>query len=264
MFKKVFISSMLLSILFSSAVLAHGGEYESKNVDYSWMLYVSIFLYLLTLIGFSYYYGIERFIRTGIERQSISEDIRKMFSKKAIYTLIISSFFLLLALITTGSFALLETKAKQNDFKSYNHQLELNTVEYKFEGSKHLNKNQQIEYSHYPPTSGNHYDSDIAFGFYDYNIPYELLIHNMEYGDIIIYYHPSINKNSIEHLKSMSEMTHKGSGIIVVPNVDIQEEIIMTAWMKQLKQEKFNEQETQQFIYNYIYNGPEKYPNRSY
>ena len=41
-------------------------------------------------------------------------------------------------------------------------------------------------YSTVPPTSGRHWDAWAACGFYDYALPDELLVHNLEHGNIII------------------------------------------------------------------------------
>ena len=41
-------------------------------------------------------------------------------------------------------------------------------------------------YSTIPPTSGRHWDAWAACGFYDYALPDELLVHNLEHGNIII------------------------------------------------------------------------------
>lgn len=43
-------------------------------------------------------------------------------------------------------------------------------------------------YSTIPPTSGRHWDAWAACGFYDYALPDELLVHNLEHGNIIVSY----------------------------------------------------------------------------
>ena len=43
-------------------------------------------------------------------------------------------------------------------------------------------------YSTVPPTSGRHWDTWAACGFYSYPLPDELLVHNLEHGNIIVSY----------------------------------------------------------------------------
>ncbi len=43
-------------------------------------------------------------------------------------------------------------------------------------------------YSTVPPTSGRHWDAWSSCGFYNYPLPDELLVHNLEHGNIIVSY----------------------------------------------------------------------------
>ena len=43
-------------------------------------------------------------------------------------------------------------------------------------------------YSTVPPTSGQHWDAWSDCGFYNYPLPDELLVHNLEHGNIIVSY----------------------------------------------------------------------------
>lgn len=116
-------------------------------------------------------------------------------------------------------------------------------------------------YNSSPPTSGPHYATWEKYGFYKKPLVPEKLVHNLEHGDIVIYYRPDLGEEVMGHLRELSKFTYEGSGVLVVPfpeGVDWPEEVIATAWTKMLRQDKFDEAKLETFIARYIYQGPEK------
>lgn len=79
----------------------------------------------------------------------------------------------------------------------------------------------------------------------------------------MIYYQSALSAETKEHLEYLSTFKEKGSGVIVVPNDDIKGEVVATAWSKKMTLPVFDEEKLSQFIYEFIYEGPEKLPPRS-
>ena len=54
--------------------------------------------------------------------------------------------------------------------------------------ANHVAEGQNVEYSTTPPTSGDHWAVWARCGFYDYVIPDERIVHNLEHGNIVVSY----------------------------------------------------------------------------
>ncbi|WP_338540961.1 DUF3105 domain-containing protein [Paenibacillus tundrae] len=119
-----------------------------------------------------------------------------------------------------------------------------------------------INYEMTIPTSGPHNPHDIKFGFYTDFPGYPYLVHNLEHGDIIIYYREDATDQLKDHLKYLTKFREAGAGILAVPNKDIPEgsEVVVTAWTKTMKLATFNDAKVGAFIQKYINQGPEKIP----
>jgi hypothetical protein len=119
-----------------------------------------------------------------------------------------------------------------------------------------------ITYEMKLPTSGMHSPHDLKFGFYTEKPPTEKLVHNLEHGDIVIYYRPDANSTVKDAVEYLSHFTRAGSGVLAVPSTDIPngKEIVLTAWTKTMEITKYDEKLAGTFIYQYINKGPETIP----
>ena len=69
--------------------------------------------------------------------------------------------------------------------------------------SQHIKEPTPVNYAdlgHWPPTSGHHWPRWAKCGFYETELPDELVVHNMEHGNIVISYN-LINQKDIDSLK---------------------------------------------------------------
>lgn len=130
------------------------------------------------------------------------------------------------------------------------------------QGTDHLKSpnDSHIAYNSQPPTSGPHYEKAANYGFYSETIPPEVLVHNLEHGDIVIYYRSGLSDETMGHLKALSQVTKEGSGVLVVPGEKMEEEVIVTAWTKMLKFKAFDEDKLETFMSQFLFQGPEKLP----
>lgn len=69
--------------------------------------------------------------------------------------------------------------------------------------SQHISEPTPVDYTdlgHIPPTSGHHWPKWAKCGFYEEELPDELVVHNMEHGNIVISYN-LVKKEDLDSLK---------------------------------------------------------------
>lgn len=119
-----------------------------------------------------------------------------------------------------------------------------------------------VQYEMKIPTSGKHSPHDLKFGFYNERPAFEMLVHNLEHGDIIIHYRTTASHDQLNILQYLAKFREEGAGVLAVPNDELPEgkELVVTAWTKTMELDSFDERAVAQFIYEHINQGPEKIP----
>lgn len=109
-------------------------------------------------------------------------------------------------------------------------------------------------YSSNPPTSGWHYGKAAEWGIYNYELPDEQIVHNLEHGGIWISY-KNINGEIKSKLEKIAYQYPKS--VILTPRAKNDSEISLAAWGRLMKLETFDENLIKQFIKNYRNKSPE-------
>lgn len=127
-------------------------------------------------------------------------------------------------------------------------------------------------YTESPATSGEHWFSPLTeagvsaparWGIYDFALPDEVLIHNLEHGGIGIHYNcPDGCEDLVERLRNL--VPQNPSQFIVSPYPDMDTKIAITAWRTHLHLEKFDEQLIREFIGAFKDNAPESIPGNTF
>ncbi|MFC5471090.1 DUF3105 domain-containing protein [Cohnella suwonensis] len=119
-----------------------------------------------------------------------------------------------------------------------------------------------VQYETKFPTSGTHSPHDLKFGFYEKKPETEMLVHNLEHGDIEIYYRANASEETLKSIKYLTHFREAGAGVLAIPSEDIPEgkDVVLTAWTKTMALDKYDEAKVGQFIYDHIDNGPEHIP----
>jgi flagellar basal body-associated protein FliL len=263
--KKLLIFTNLLYFFSTVPTFAHGvGEAEKTSSSLSIWVYAILTLFLLSLIGYAYAFYLKKRLNQKLKGQTQKEmrEIKQGLNKKRGQLIKISSFILAIGFLT--SIIWLFPHSNNRDISELQTNVNINVETFTSEGTGHINLNDPTpEYKTFPPTSGPHHPQSADYGYYEEPLPFELLVHNLEHGDIVIYYQPALSEETKEHLKYLSTFTEKGSGVIVVPNDDIEGEVVATAWTKKMMLPLFDEEKLGQFIYEFIYEGPEKLAPRN-
>ena len=124
-------------------------------------------------------------------------------------------------------------------------------------GTGHLNPGQSAGYSDRFPTSGAHDPNWITPGVYDTPQPVTQLVHSLEHGLVVVY----LDQPGEEVMATLESWVSlyggPWSGVVVVPAPGIGEKVVLTAWKKRLRLEKFEAPAAAAFIDLYRGRGPE-------
>lgn len=218
------------------------------------LLYIGGFILLLSLICYWYASRLKKDNTSSLKKEQ--KAALKQKSKK--YK--ISAHLLLSASILVIIIHFAQSLGGNYDVKTLNFNVPIEVKDDQYYGADHSDL--PVQYEMKIPTSGTHSPHDLKFGFYTEKPPYEKLVHNLEHGDIIIYYRSEADSDQITQLKYLSKFRLAGAGILAVPNDDIPagKEIVVTAWMKTMELTSFDEKKIGTFIFNNINKGPEEIP----
>lgn len=98
-------------------------------------------------------------------------------------------------------------------------------------GQEHIPLGQEPPkpYTSNPPSSGGHFASPALWNIYDYEVPDQIFIHNLEHGGIWISYRPGISKEAVEQLKAVVN-AFGGSKIVMAPRSANDADVVVAAW----------------------------------
>ncbi|MBI2056107.1 MAG: DUF3105 domain-containing protein [Candidatus Sungbacteria bacterium] len=103
-------------------------------------------------------------------------------------------------------------------------------------GQEHIPLGQEPPkpYNSNPPSSGAHFASPALWKTYDYEVPDQLFIHNMEHGGVWISYRPDVPKETIDQLTQIAD-AFGGSKIVMAPRSANDADVVIAAWERLLK-----------------------------
>ena len=104
-------------------------------------------------------------------------------------------------------------------------------TDHEIEGSTHVDTGTQVDYKTDPPTSGNHWPpgEQADPGFYETPVDEERLVHNLEHGQIVLWYKTSASAGDKEKFEQIAGQD--SADIMVVPyDFDGPGVYALTAW----------------------------------
>ncbi|GIT44234.1 MAG: hypothetical protein Ct9H300mP11_21700 [Chloroflexota bacterium] len=138
-------------------------------------------------------YSLEKYTPNTRETVTIMRSSGQNRTNWNLYYLIASIFILVVTLAGCSSES--DTDAKPTESPGIHYAL----ARY----SQHVTEAGPVDYTdlgHWPPTSGHHWPRWAKCGFYENELPDELVVHNMEHGNIVISYN-LVDQNEIDSLK---------------------------------------------------------------
>ena len=87
-------------------------------------------------------------------------------------------------------------------------------------------------YNSDPPTSGWHTPDLAAWGTYDFVVPEERLIHNMEDGGVILWYAFGTDEENAAHIEALLPVARGYSRTVIAPREGMPTTYALTAWQR--------------------------------
>ena len=112
-------------------------------------------------------------------------------------------------------------------------------------------------YSSDPPTSGPHYEVPASPGFYPDPLPPEQLVHNMEHGQIILWYKPDLAEESRVDIEDLVRADSSATVATPYANIEPQYEVVVTAWRATMSCEKISQAAIDEFRTRFQGKAPE-------
>lgn len=128
------------------------------------------------------------------------------------------------------------------------------------EGHDHLPENSISFFRTDPPTSGPHSFRWLPPSIYKADeTTRELLVHNLEHGNIVIYFNRTLLSGS--NVKWLSELTNQylgqWDGVLMVERDDTEHPLILTAWRAMLRMKGLDQGKVLKFVEAFRGRGPE-------
>ncbi|MBI4340307.1 MAG: DUF3105 domain-containing protein [Chloroflexi bacterium] len=88
-----------------------------------------------------------------------------------------------------------------------------------------------VSYSTVPPTSGDHWGTPTQCGFYETEVRDEIVVHNMEHGDVILSFNLPDSADVARLKEVVSGLGDSGTWLVTRPYAKLAEgEVALTAW----------------------------------
>jgi hypothetical protein len=121
-----------------------------------------------------------------------------------------------------------------------------------------LNPKPAPTWNSFPPTSGRHYVTPLAFGLYTEAVPEIRLVHNLEHGAVILQYGDKVPAAQVQQITAWYQQD--ANGVIVAPLPKLGAKVALTAWTNWTECGGFDEKAANAFRKAFRYHGPEQYP----
>lgn len=133
-------------------------------------------------------------------------------------------------------------------------------VDYADQGRAHILPGQpHPAYNSNPPTSGAHFPSPADWGFYNEELPDELLVHNLEHGGVWISFKDAGDTELIDRLAALSRRFR--TKVIVTLRTKNDSRLAVVAWGHLMTLDQYNERAIVDFINRFKNKGPEFVPD---
>jgi hypothetical protein len=133
-------------------------------------------------------------------------------------------------------------------------------VDYAIQGRDHIQIAQpHPAYNSNPPTSGWHYPAPADWGFYNEELPDELLVHNLEHGGIWISFRSAEDTELINQLVAL--LRGYRSKVIITQRSRNDTPLAVAAWGHLMKLDHYDNTAIVTFINRFKNQGPELFPD---
>ena len=137
------------------------------------------------------------------------------------------------------------------------------------EGNSHVAPGTDVEYKTSPPTSGDHMETPADPGFYPDTVEEESLVHNLEHGQIVIWYDPAASQDIKDNLQELANTANDVDAlpaaqptgpILAAPYDEVPQgkSLVLTAWTHSQACSSYSLDAINEFREKYQGRGPEQ------
>jgi hypothetical protein len=119
---------------------------------------------------------------------------------------------------------------------------------------------QHPPYSSDPPTSGPHFEQPAVAQFYSEPLPPEQVVHNLEHGQIVIWYSTDAPEGVVDNIQTVVRQEPTATLAVPYPGVPEDKTFVLTAWGASMACEQVSQVAVNEFRTTYQGKGPERIP----
>lgn len=113
-------------------------------------------------------------------------------------------------------------------------------------------------YNSSPPSSGPHYEVPAESTFFTDQIPPEQPVHNLEHGNIVIWYSPTADEETLDNIEALVEQEPAATVAVPYPDLESPYTFALTGWTSVQKCEQVSQEVVDDFRRDWQGEGPEK------
>jgi hypothetical protein len=125
------------------------------------------------------------------------------------------------------------------------------------EGNNHVDPGTDVAYDTTPPTSGDHYATPAAPGFYTRRVPEEALVHNLEHGQIVIWYRSDAPDEVVGDIEQVTTQQEAATVAAPYPGLERPANLALSAWGASVSCEQVSQSVVDSFRARFQGRGPE-------
>ena len=88
------------------------------------------------------------------------------------------------------------------------------------------------DYNSNPPTSGPHWETIAAWQSYDFVVPDQVLVHNLEDGGVILWYALGSEAENQQRMRQLEEVAKGFERVVIAPREGLGSPFAATAWQR--------------------------------
>ncbi|CAN5702402.1 hypothetical protein BH24ACT26_BH24ACT26_05080 [soil metagenome] len=128
------------------------------------------------------------------------------------------------------------------------------------EGQEHVEQGTDVTYETTPPTSGNHFPTPADPGFYPSPIAEEALVHNLEHGQIVIWYRAGASQDTIDDIEQIVDQEPITTLAAPYEGVEEPHDLVLTGWGTSQSCSGVSQEVVDRFRTRFQGRGPETVP----
>lgn len=120
------------------------------------------------------------------------------------------------------------------------------------QGNAHIAEGStSADYNSNPPTSGPHWSTIADWKSYDFVVPDQVLLHNLEDGGVILWYALGSGEENQQRIRQLEEVARGFERVIIAPRESLGAPFAATAWQRRQLFETLGTAEMRTFIEAY-------------